>query len=75
VPGLQQLLAELYKLGYESGALPHWGQLLDLNVQGHARCYPQYAAWRRVYARMSEGFTARTFENDLSSRWKLTSPA
>jgi FAD binding domain len=75
VLGLPELLADLYRLGYERGALPHWGQLLDLGgVQGHGSRYPKYAAWRRVYSKMSKNFTARTFENSLSSRWKLTTP-
>jgi FAD binding domain len=75
VTGLPELLADLYGLGYERGALPHWGQLLDLGgVQGHGSRYPKYAAWRHVYGKMSKNFTARTFENKLSSRWKLTTP-
>jgi hypothetical protein len=74
VRGLRELLAKLYDLGFERGGLPHWGQLLDMGVQGHVSLYPRYAQWRGIYARMSNGFTVRTFENGLSSRWKLTTP-
>ncbi len=74
VQGLRELLAKLYRIGLDLGGLPHWGQLLDLGVQGHGRLYKQYAVWRQVYAKMSDDFTARTFENDLSSRWGLTTP-
>jgi FAD/FMN-containing dehydrogenase len=75
VTGLPELLASLYRIGYERGALPHWGQLLDLDgLQGQGSRYPKYTAWRRVYKTLSNNFRARTFENSLSSRWKLTTP-
>jgi hypothetical protein len=74
VQGLLELLSELYKIGFNLGGLPHWGQLLDLSVQGHGSLYPEYARWRRIYSKMSNNFTARTFENDFSSRWELTTP-
>jgi len=74
VQGLCELLAKLFRIGFNLGGLPHWGQLLDLDVQGHGSFYSQYALWRQVYAKMSNDFTARTFENELSSRWELTSP-
>jgi hypothetical protein len=74
VQGLFELLSELFRMGFDRGGLPHWGQQLDLGVQGHGSLYPQYARWRHVYAKMSNNFTARTFENELSSRWNLTTP-
>src|SRR5215207_323394 len=74
VQGLRELLSQLYRMGFVRGGLPHWGQELDLGVQGHGSLYRKYAAWRRIYAKMSNNFTARTFENGLSSRWKLTTP-
>jgi FAD binding domain len=74
VQGLRQLLNELFRMGFTRGGLPHWGQELDLGVQGHGSLYRQYAAWRRIYAKMSKNFTARTFENELSSLWNLTTP-
>jgi hypothetical protein len=74
VQGLPELLTELFKRGFNLGGLPHWGQQLDLGVQGHGSLYRQYAEWRRVYAKMSKNFTARTFENELSSGWNLTTP-
>jgi FAD/FMN-containing dehydrogenase len=73
VQGLPELLTELFRMGFDLGGLPHWGQQLDLGgVQGHGSLYRQYAQWRQVYAKMSNNFTARTFENELSSRWNLT---
>jgi FAD/FMN-containing dehydrogenase len=74
VQGLYELLSELFRMGFERGGLPHWGQELDLGVQGYGRLYPRYAQWRQVYAKMSNYFSARTFENELSSRWKITTP-
>ncbi|MFF8029248.1 FAD-binding protein [Streptomyces sp. NPDC007896] len=77
VPGDLQLMTELYRLGMDWGALPHWGQLIDLGIQGAGRVhpqYPQYPQWRHVYAKMSNNFAARTFENGLSARWNLTTP-
>jgi hypothetical protein len=54
--------------------LPHWGQFLDLNKQGYGNRYPYYKKWQQIYANLSNNFTVRTFENDLSSRWQLTFP-
>jgi hypothetical protein len=54
--------------------LPHWGQMIDLNIQGYGDRYPNYAKWQQVYAALSNNFTTRTFENCLSSRWQLTYP-
>jgi hypothetical protein len=71
---LEQFLAVLYQRAIDRGALAHWGQLLDLGVQGHGSRYPAYQQWRQVYGRLSNGFTARTFANGLSSRWNLTTP-
>ena len=75
VDGLEALLIQIYEKGIELGGLPHWGQIVDWGtVQGDASLYPQYAEWRQVYGRMSNNFTTRTFENDSSTRWKLTTP-
>jgi hypothetical protein len=61
--------------GVELGGLPHWGQQLDMPLQlQHANMYRQYGRWRQAYAKMSNNFTVRTFENALSSRWNLTTP-
>ena len=68
------LLGDMLDLMRAHGGVPHWGQLLDLNGQGHASIYPNFSKWREVYAALSNNFTARTFENDLSVRWKLTVP-
>ena len=65
--------------------LPHWGQMLDsaslapenahFDVkQGYGDRYPNYTKWQQVYAQLSNNFTVRTFENDLSARWQLTYP-
>jgi len=73
VDGELALLSNILDMVYQYGGIPHWGQLIDLNVQGHGSLYRRYAQWRQVYAKMSNNFTARTFENALSSRWQLTS--
>ncbi|MBV8904203.1 MAG: FAD-binding protein [Acidobacteriia bacterium] len=65
--------------------LPHWGQMLDsaslvpadahFDVQqAYGNRYPNYAKWQEVYSELSNGFTTRTFENALSTRWQLTYP-
>jgi hypothetical protein len=54
--------------------VPHWGQWLDLHMQGYGDRYPNYEKWQKVYAALSNNFTVRTFENALSSRWQLTFP-
>jgi hypothetical protein len=74
VQGLFELLSELFRMGFNLGGLPHWGQELDLGVQGHGSLYPEYARRRQIYAKMSNNFTTRTFETRLSSRWNLTTP-
>jgi PASTA domain/FAD binding domain len=74
IDGELQLLATLYELMRERGGIPHWGQLLDITVPGHGSLYRRFEEWRQVYSRFSRGFTARTFETDLSFRWQLTSP-
>jgi hypothetical protein len=74
VQGELQLLENILNTVYQYGGLPHWGQLIDLYLQGHGAIYPRYTPWRQVYAQMSNNFTTRTFENALSSRWQLTSP-
>ena len=74
VQGHQELLRRIYESAFKYGGLPHWGQMIDFSpfVQGHGRLYSRYSQWRDVYARMSNNFTAQTFENDLSVRWHLT---
>lgn len=75
IDGLPELLGDLYRAGFDLGGVPHWGQGLDFGVQGKGvDLYPRLSDWRDVYARFSRDFTARTFENDLSSRWGLTAP-
>jgi len=77
VQGVQNelpLLTNILDMVYQYGGLPHWGQMIDLNVKGHGSLYPGYAQWRSVYAKLSNNFTTRTFENALSNRWQLTSP-
>jgi hypothetical protein len=77
LPGIHggyALLSDILDLMRAHGGVPHWGQLLDLHSQGHASIYPNFSKWREVYAALSNNFTARTFENDLSVRWKLTLP-
>jgi hypothetical protein len=72
IQGLRELIDRLYRIGLDRGALPHWGQMIDLGVQGYAGTYPGYAEWRQIYGRMSSSFTTRTFENAMSMRWNLT---
>jgi len=74
IHGVFALLSDMLDLMRAHGGLPHWGQLLDLNGQGHGSIYPNFSKWREVYSALSNNFTARTFENDLSVRWKLTLP-
>jgi hypothetical protein len=74
VDGELELLATIQDFMYQFGGLPHWGQLIDLDIQGEGNLYRQYFVFRQVYEKMSNGFTAQTFENALSSRWRLTSP-
>ena len=80
VDGLEDLLGSIYERMYEFNGVPHWGQLLDLpvpgygNVNGHGSIYQRFNEWRQAYAKLSQGFTLRTFESDLSSRWQLTVP-
>ena len=74
VTGELALLTRILDMMYKSRGLPHWGQMIDLNVQGHGNLYPGYQKWRRVYQRMSNNFTTRTFENALAVRWQLTTP-
>jgi hypothetical protein len=74
IDNLLSLLTRVVASMYEYGGLPHWGQLVDL-VPGHnAAIYPRFADWREAYARLSDSFSRRTFENDLSVRWQLTVP-
>jgi hypothetical protein len=74
IQGELDLLSSLLDMMYRFGGLPHWGQLIDLNLQGRGDLYARYATWRRVYGQFSNNFTKRTFENTLSTRWQLTSP-
>jgi len=74
VQGQRALLSNILDLMYQFGGLPHWGQLIDLNVQGRGNLYPRYQEWRQVYGRLSNNFSTRTFENALSVRWQLTTP-
>lgn len=76
VQGEFELIKQLLDLMYQYGGLPHWGQMLDLpgGVQGNGAMYRRYLEWRRAYARLSDNFTTRTFENPLSLRWWLTTP-
>ena len=75
VNGLLPLVTELYNLALQHGGLPHWGQLLDLGRTDDATKYPRYDDWIQVYGRLSQNFSARTFSNKLSERWKLTIPS
>ena len=72
VAGLPELLTRLYRAGMDSGALPHWGQMIDLGTPSHASKYRNYLAWRESYAAMSGNFSNQTFANRLSARWNLT---
>jgi FAD binding domain/Ig-like domain from next to BRCA1 gene len=72
VQGVEALTTLLYQVAVAHGAIPHWGQLLDLGIQGYGGIYPRYAEWRKVYAKLSHNFASRTFANELSSRWNLT---
>jgi len=54
--------------------LPHWGQLIDRTVPGHGSFYSRFQEWRNIYARFSNNFATRSFENNLSARWQLTAP-
>ncbi len=42
------LFERLTEVGLSLGARPHWGQHLATPIQGLARLYPDYPAWRRV---------------------------
>jgi hypothetical protein len=68
------LLTSILDSMYTFNGVPHWGQLIDLNVQGSGSMYPGYQEWRSVYAILSNNFTRQTFESPLSIRWKLTTP-
>ena len=72
LPGSEELFAQLYGTGMRHGALPHWGQLLDLTQQRTATPLPRLRAWRRARAQLCGG--QRTFDSELSSRWRLTTP-
>ena len=72
--GERDFMTSILDLMYQYGGLPHWGQLVDLNVQGHGSLYRRFRDWRKTYAWFSNNFTTRTFENELSKRWQLTVP-
>jgi len=74
VQGELELLTAILDKVYQFGGLPHWGQIIDRDVQGQGTIYPRFSQWKQVYARLSNNFANRTFENALSSRWKLTTP-
>ena len=70
---LTAILDSIYDFPQNSALpLPHWGQCIDLNIQGYGDRYPNYAKWQKVYGALSNNFTTRTFENALSDRWQLT---
>ena len=71
---LTNILDQIYYYPIDMLPLPHWGQFLDLNRQGYGNRYPYYNKWQQIYANLSNNFTVRTFENDLSNRWQLTFP-
>jgi hypothetical protein len=74
VQGELPLLTSILDLALNSGGNVHWGQLIDLDVQGNGSRYSHYQAWRQIYGKMSNNFTTRTFANALSNRWQLTTP-
>jgi hypothetical protein len=74
LPLLTDILDDIYYYPIGMLPVPHWGQMIDLNIQGYGDRYPSYGKWQQVYATLSKNFTVRTFENALSSRWQLTSP-
>ena len=74
VQSLRELLRGLLNIGLKGGGFAHWGQNIDWAHESRGSSYPRYAQWRQIYAKMSNNFTSRTFENGLSSRWNLTTP-
>ena len=74
VRDLPELLNALLSDGTHRGGLAHWGQQIDLAFTKHGSIYPHYTNWRQAYAKLSNNFISRTFENDLSLRWNLTRP-
>lgn len=73
VQGEYALYPRIMDIASQHGALLHWGQLNE-PFSGDGSMYRGYGSWRAAYATMSRNFTARTFENALSVRWKLTTP-
>ena len=73
VQGELALYPEILGLAARHGALVHWGQI-NQPFSGNSTAHQGYANWRTAYATMSKNFTARTFENALSTRWSLTTP-
>src|SRR4030095_1165284 len=67
-------LGLVLELMYHHGGKPHWGQLNNLTVPGHGSIYSRFSEWRGGGWSKASNCTKRTFENDLSSRWQLTSP-
>jgi hypothetical protein len=75
IHGLPDLLSSLLDIGYSLGGKPHWGQRTDgLVTHGNGTIYPRLSEWRSAYALLSDNFQQRTFENDFSKRWELTTP-